>query len=74
MRSELKAARDKALALKTADDLNALLDSLNITDEERDIARMVLGRGWSYTRVGIEVGMSERAIRKHMERVYRKIS
>lgn len=74
MKPELKAARDKAKTLKTSEDLNKLLDSLNITDDEREIARFVLGRGWSYTRVSIEVGMSERAVRRHMERVYLKMS
>ncbi len=74
MRPERKAARDKAMALKTVADLDELLESLNITDDERRIARLVLSRGWSYTRVAMETGFSARHVRRCMERVYSKMA
>lgn len=74
MRPERKAARDKAMSLKTVADLDELLESLNITDDERRIARLVLSRGWSYTRVAMETDFSTRHVRRCMERVYSKMA
>lgn len=73
MRKERKAARDMCNALKSADELRTLLDSLNITDEEREIAYCVLSRGWSYTRTAMEYGMTYSQVRRRMDRVYSKM-
>lgn len=71
---EVKAAQDKVRSIKRVEELNALIDSLNITDDEREVARLVLSNGWSYTRVSIELGYSDRQVRRIMNKIYRKIT
>lgn len=73
MNPKRKAARDKLMAIKTKAELVELIESLNITDEERDIAVMVLSRGWSYTKISLETGYSVRHIARKMEKVYSKL-
>lgn len=74
MRADKKAAKERALAIKSSEDLRALLDSLNITDRQREIAEMVLARGWSYAMVSAETGYSIKHIQRQMERVYLKMA
>lgn len=73
MNPKRKAARDRLLAIKTKAELVELIEALNITDEERDIAVMVLSRGWSYTKISMETGYSVRHIARKMEKVYSKL-
>lgn len=65
-----KEARDRLLNLKTRADLENLLDSLNITDEEREIAVLIFGRGWSLTRICMELGYTNKQLRKRLSRIY----
>lgn len=73
MNPKRKAARDRLFAIKTKAELVELIESLNITDEEREIAVMVLSRGWSYTKISFETGYSVRHIARKMEKVYSKL-
>lgn len=73
MNPKRKKARDRLLSISTKSELVELIESLNITDEERDIAIMVLSRGWSYTRISLETGYSVRHIARKMEKVYTKL-
>lgn len=73
MNPKRKAARDRLYSIKTKAELVELIESLNITDEERDIAMMVLSRGWSYTKVSMETGYSTRHIARKMEKVYSRL-
>lgn len=73
MNPKRKAARDRLFAIKTKAELVELIESLNITDEEREIALMVLSRGWSYTKISLETGYSVRHIARKMEKVYSKL-
>lgn len=43
---------------------------LNLTDDEKEIARLAFGRGWSRTRIAMELGYSEHQIKRKMYRIY----
>ena len=57
----------------TKAELAEILNELNITDEEREIATMVLSRRWSYTKIAMETGHSKRNVARIMERVYMRL-
>lgn len=73
MNPKRKAARDRLLAVKTKAELVAILEEINITDEEREMAIMVLSRGWSYTKIALELNCSKRHVARKMEHVYTKL-
>ena len=73
MKSERKQAREMLLSLKTRADLEGYLNSLNITDEEREIAMLVFGRGWSLTRIQLELGYTKSQLKRRMARIYDKM-
>lgn len=70
MRSDRKAARDFVKSIKTKTELDAYLNMLNLTDEERTIARMMFGNGWSRTRIAFETGYSEDQLKRKICRIY----
>lgn len=70
MKSERKQARERLQNLKTRADLEAYLNDLNLTDEEREIAMLVFGRGWSLTRIQVELGYSKGQLKRRMARIY----
>lgn len=70
MRADRKAARDFVKSIKTKAELDAYINMLNLTDEERDIARMIFGKGWSRTRIAMETGYSERQINRKICKIY----
>ena len=73
MRADRKEARDFVKSIKTKAELDAYLNMLNLTDEERDIARLLFGRGWSRTRIAMELGYSEHQIKRKIVRIYDKM-
>lgn len=73
MKSERKQAREMLLSLKTRADLEGYLNSLNITDEEREIAMLVFGRGWSLTRIQLELGYTKSQLKRRMAKLYDKM-
>lgn len=73
MRADRKAARERCKNMKTAKELDELLDSLNITDEEKRIADLVLHHGWSYTQVSMEYGYTVRQVANKMCKVYNQL-
>ena len=73
MNPKRKEARERCRNIKTAQELAELLESLNITDEERAIADLVLHRGWSYTQVSMEYGYTVRQVANKMGRVYNQL-
>lgn len=73
MNPKRKAARDRLMAVRTKSELAAILDELNITDEEREMATMVISRGWSYTKVSLELKCSRSHVARRMEKVYTKL-
>lgn len=60
--------------MRTAAEVETAIDELNVTDEDREIAKMVLNRGWSYSRVAAETGYSVRSVQRRMARVYDRLS
>lgn len=65
-----KEAKERLLNMKTRSDLEDYLDSLNLTDDEREVAILVFGRGWSLTRIRVEMGYTERQLRRKLSKVY----
>lgn len=73
MNPKRKAAMDRLMSVKTKAELSRILSEMNITDEEREMALMVLSNGWSYTKVSMETGFSVRHVTRKMERIYSKL-
>ncbi len=70
MSPERKQAREKLLSIKTRADLETYLDSLNLTDEEREISILIFGRGWTHTQIEMKLGYTKNQIRKRLAKVY----
>lgn len=70
MRTDRKEARDFVKSIKTRTELEAYLNMLNLTDEEREIARMMFGNGWTRTRIALETGYSEHQVKRKICRIY----
>ena len=73
MRPDRKAARDEVGKIKTREDLRNYLDLLNLTDEEREIAWMIFAHGWSRAKIAMEVGYSERQVKRKVAKIYDKL-
>lgn len=65
-----KQARDFVKSIKTKSELDAYLNMLNLTDDEKEIARLLFGRGWSRTQIAMELGYSEHQIKRKINRIY----
>lgn len=70
MNPQKKQARDFVKSIKTKAELDAYLNMLNLTDDEREIARLLFGRGWSRTQIAMELGYSEHQIKQKINRIY----
>lgn len=73
MRPDRKAAREAVGKIKTREDLRNYLDLLNLTDEEREIAWMILANGWSRTKIAMEIGYSEHQVKRKVAKIYDKL-
>lgn len=69
MRASRSAARRKIRDVRTRAELDEVLDMLNLTDSERDIARMVYGRGYTLTQVSMETGYSVRQVSRKLAKI-----
>lgn len=58
MLSSRKRARDFLKSIRTVSEFNQLLDSLVLTDEERDVARDIYLRGLSHVQISFKYNMS----------------
>lgn len=70
MKPDRKAARDFVKGIKTRSDLEKYLDMLNLTDEEREIALLLFGKGYSRTRIAMETGYSQDQVKRKIARIY----
>lgn len=70
MRDDRKQAREFAKSMKTTAELDAYLNMLNLTDDEREIARMIFAKGWTRTRIAMETGYSESQVKRKICRIY----
>lgn len=74
MRANRKAAREFAMNIKTRADLEAYLDMLNLRDDEREIAILIFGKGWSRDKIAIETGYSKNQLNRKIARIYDKMA
>lgn len=70
MKPDRKAAREYVKSIKTRADLEHYLDMLNLTDEEREIALLLFGKGYSRTRIAFETGYSQDQVKRKIARIY----
>lgn len=70
MKPDRKAARERVKNIKTRADLEEYLDLLNLTDEEREIALLLFGKGYSRTRIAMETGYSHDQVKRKIARIY----
>lgn len=73
MLTSRKEARARVKAIKTFDELKRHVDSLNLTDEEKEIALMVYAKGWTRQKIAIETGYSVRQIARKIAKINDKI-
>lgn len=69
MRASRSAARRKIRDVRTRAELDEVLEMLNLTDSEREIARMVYGRGYTLTQVSMETGYSVRQVSRKLAKI-----
>lgn len=74
MRASRSAAREKIKSVRTRAELDEVLEMLNLTDSEREIARMVYGKGYTLTQVSMETGYSVRQVSRKLAKVQDRIS
>lgn len=70
MRAERKAARDRCMAIKTKADFEAYMDTLNLSDEDRHIAYLMFCECWTRTKIALEMGYSEKQLKRRIARIY----
>lgn len=68
-----RKARAMAQAVKTLDELRAMLDGIALSDTEREVGYLVYGRGWSLQQVAMHLGYSKRQISRMLAKVQDKI-
>lgn len=74
MRENRSKARAKLKAVKTRAELDEWIDMLNLTDDERGIARMVYGDGCSIAQVCFKTGYSRRQVCRKLAKIQDRIS
>lgn len=74
MRADRRAARNFVKSIKTRADLEDYLNMLNLTDEEREIALMMFGKGWTRARIALEMGYSEFQVKRKISRIYDRMA
>ncbi len=70
MHKSRKAARDKIQACKTNDEFEEWLSMLRITDDVREIARMVYIKGWTRQKIAMETGYSVRQVSRKIAKLH----
>ena len=73
MLTSRKEARARVKAIKTYEELKSHVDSLNLTDEEKEIALMVYAKGWTRQKIAMETGYSVRQIARKIAKINDKI-
>lgn len=72
MFSHRKDARDKLIYAISAE-LDGFIKASGIADDEAEIVRLRFARGWSIVKIADNLNMSERSVKKRIERAYDKI-
>lgn len=74
MLASRRRARDLAKSVRTRADLEAWLDALNLSDDERTVARMVYERGFTRQQIAFETGYSLRQVNRLLAKVHDKMA
>lgn len=69
-----KAAREKVMAIKTRAELDEYLDTLNLREEYKTIARYIFADGFSRAKIARLTGYSERHLRRIIARIYDRMA
>jgi hypothetical protein len=70
MKRSRKEARDKLQSIRTVEELKDYLDTLVLTDDQKQVALYALVKGWSRQQISMETGYSIRQVGKMLEKVY----
>lgn len=73
MQKNRREARERLKAIKTVAELREYIDSLNLSDEERDIAMMFYHRGWTCNKISLETGYSLRQVTRKLAKIADKL-
>lgn len=69
-----KQARDALQAIKTDAELREVIDSLRLSDEEKQVAYCAFGKFWTRQKIALEFGYSKRQVNRMMARIYDRIA
>lgn len=72
MHNHRRKSRDYLSGSITAE-LGDIIEASNIADDEAEIVRLRFSRGWSIVKIAGHMNMSERSVKKRIEKVYDKI-
>lgn len=73
MRANRKAARDLLNSLRTLPELEQYLQMLRLTDDERDVARMIYAKGYSRQQIAMKTGYSKRQVDRMVARIHDRL-
>ena len=73
MRKNRKAARDLLNSLRTVPELEQYLSMLRLTDEERDVARMIYEKGYSRQQIAMQTGYSKRQVDRMVAKIHGRL-
>lgn len=72
MHNHRRKSRDY-LSGSIATELGDIIEASNIADDEAEIVRLRFARGWSIVKIADHMNMSERSVKKRIEKAYDKI-
>lgn len=70
MRPSRKQARDKIANCRTNEEFEEWLQMLRISDDVREIARMVYIKGWTRQKIAMETGYSVRQVSRKLAKLH----
>ena len=73
MRKNRKEARDLLNSLHTVSELEKYLQMLRITDEEREVARMIYAKGYSRQQIAMQTGYSKRQVDRMVAKIHDRL-
>lgn len=69
-----KRARERLNSINTISELDGVLADLRLKDEEREVAKYVLGRCWTLQKTAMHLGYSKSQVKRIMSKVYDRIA
>lgn len=74
MRPERKAARERDAAIKTRAELDEYLDTLNLREQYKAIARYIFADGFSRAKIAMLTGYSDRHLKRIIANIYDRMA